>query len=68
VGARDYILAIRLGMTFAQYEKKFASQFGYDALAMIEWFDANIGQFPDEFDWWKEAVDYNGEDEDGEGE
>ena len=59
VSARDYILAIRLGLTFAQFEKKFASQFGYDGLKLMDWFDKNISRFPEDFDWWKEAVAYD---------
>ena len=58
IGARDYILAIRMGMTFEGFEKKFLSQYGYDGMKMIEWFDSNVGRFPEEFDWWKKAVDY----------
>lgn len=58
IGARDYILAIRMGMTFEGFEKKFLSQYGYDGIKMIEWFDKNISRFPEEFGWWKKAVDY----------
>ena len=50
-GARDYILAIRLGLTFAGFETKFASQFGYDGMKLVDWFDRNSKQFPEEFDW-----------------
>ncbi len=57
-GAREYILAIRLGMTFDEFENKFLGQFGYDASKMSDWFDKNSTRFPDEFDWWKQAVDY----------
>jgi tetratricopeptide (TPR) repeat protein len=55
-GVRWYILAIRLGMTFTGFEKKFGSQYGYDGMKLIEWFDTNIGKFPDDFDWWQKAV------------
>ncbi len=61
IGAREYILAIRMGMTFEEFEKTFQSQFGYDALKMMEWFDKNSRRFPDEFDWWKKAVEYEEE-------
>jgi tetratricopeptide (TPR) repeat protein len=58
IGAREYILAIRLGMTFDAFEKKFMGTFGYDALKMSDWFDKHSIRFPDEFDWWKQAVNY----------
>ncbi len=60
IGAREYILAIRLGMTFEGFETMFLSPtgFGYDAMKMTDWFDANSGRFPEEFDWWKQAVGY----------
>jgi len=59
IGARDYILAIRMGMGFREYEETFASDGpfgGYDGIKMMNWFDENIDRFPDEFGWWKEAV------------
>lgn len=60
IGARQYILAILMGETFEGFERKFVSKFGYDALKMDKWFDANISRFPDDFDWWKQAVEYEG--------
>jgi hypothetical protein len=56
IGARDYILAIRLGLTFEGFEKMFLSQYGYNAMKMMDWFDTNYARFPEEFDWWVAAV------------
>ena len=61
VGARDYLLALRLGMTFAAFERKFKTGPGYDALKMLDWFEENSPRFPDEFDGWKQAVGYDDE-------
>lgn len=58
VGARNYILALRLNMTFDTFEARFASEYGYDALKLLDWFDENSKRFPEEFDAWKQAVDY----------
>ncbi|HZP80702.1 MAG TPA: DUF6398 domain-containing protein [Chthonomonadaceae bacterium] len=58
IGAREYILGIRMGMTFEGFENQFMSQYGYDAIKMLDWFDKNSRRFPEEFDWWKKAVGY----------
>jgi hypothetical protein len=58
IGARSYLLAIRLGMTFEGFEERFMTQYGYDAMKMMDWFDTNSRRFPEEFDWWKQAVGY----------
>ena len=58
IGARDYILAVRMGMTFEAFEEQFLGEYGYDALKMIDWFDRNIRRFPEEFGWWQKAVGY----------
>ena len=58
IGAREYILAIRMGETFAGFEDRFMAELGYDGLKMTEWFDENSPRFPDDFDWWKQAVGY----------
>jgi|WetSurMetagenome_2_1015567.scaffolds.fasta_scaffold05285_8 tetratricopeptide (TPR) repeat protein len=55
IGARNYILAIRLGMTFAEFETQMASEYGYDGKKMME-FEEKMRKFPDEFDWWFKAV------------
>lgn len=55
IGARNYILAIRLGMTFAEFETQMASEYGYDGKKMME-FEEEMKKFPDEFDWWFKAV------------
>jgi len=57
IGARNYILAIRLGETLEQHEKQFEVDGDYlDAKKMWDWFEKNSALFPDEFGWWREAV------------
>jgi hypothetical protein len=43
-------------MTFEEFEHPFKTDLGYDAAKMWDWFDKNSARFPDEFDWWKQAV------------
>ena len=50
VGARDYILAIRMNMSFEEFEDKFDRGGYYDGELMV-WFEKNYKKFPDEFDW-----------------
>ncbi len=56
VGARDYILAIRMNMSFEGFEKRF-NKGGYYDSELTEWFDKNYKKFTDEFDWWEKAVE-----------
>jgi tetratricopeptide (TPR) repeat protein len=56
VGARDYILAIRMNMTFEQFEDRF-NKAGFHDNEMSDWFDKNSRKFPDEFGWWEKAVE-----------
>lgn len=56
VGARDYILAIRMDMSFEDFERRFNKGDFYDN-DMINWFEKNYKKFPDEFDWWEKAVE-----------
>jgi tetratricopeptide (TPR) repeat protein len=58
IGARTYILAIRLGMTFDEFETEMMSDlgYGYDGIKMMK-FEEKMKDFPDEFDWWFEAVE-----------
>lgn len=51
VGARNYILAIRMGMSFEEYEEQF-NKGGYYDSESVTWFDKNAPKFPDEFGWW----------------
>lgn len=53
IGARTYILAIRLGITFEEFEKKMMTKdgLGYDGKKMWK-FEEKMKEFPDEFDWW----------------
>jgi len=55
VGARDYILAIRMDMSFEKFEERF-NKGGYYDMKLVKWFDKNYKKFPDEFDWWEEAI------------
>jgi tetratricopeptide (TPR) repeat protein len=55
-GARNYILAIRMNMSFEEFENRFNKGGFYDN-EMVEWFDENYSKFPDEFDWWKKAIE-----------
>ena len=56
VGARDYILAIRMDMSFEDFERRFNKGGFYDN-EMINWFEKNYKKFPDDFDWWEKAVE-----------
>lgn len=55
-GARWYILAIRMNMSYEGFEKHF-NKGGYYDSELMEWFDKNYKKFPDEFDWWEKAVE-----------
>ena len=55
IGARNYILAIRTGMTHAGFENKFDKGGCYDS-TLYDWFDKNHKKYPDEFGWWTEAT------------
>jgi hypothetical protein len=58
---RETILAIRLGLSFSEYQKTILAAFGDDGDKYDDWFNANSPQFPEEFDWWKKAVGYGEE-------
>lgn len=49
VGARNYILAIREGMTLSAYEKRF-DRGGYYDMESFEWFEQNMAKYPEEFE------------------
>jgi len=56
IGARSYILAIRLGMKFDEFEIKMMSKEGYyDGMKMMK-FEEKMKDFPDEFAWWFETT------------
>lgn len=48
IGARFYILGIRMDMTFEEFQDQF-DKGGYYDREIIEWFEANMDKFPDEF-------------------
>lgn len=56
VGARDYILAIRMNMSFEEFENRF-NKGGYYDTELSDWFDENYKKFPDEFGWWEKAIE-----------
>lgn len=57
IGARNYILAILLGMKFEEFETQMmvAGGYGYDGKKMME-FEMKMKDFPEEFDWWFRTV------------
>ena len=60
-GARHSILALRLGLGtdwYAPFEVKEGPMAGeaIDARATSEWFEENAKKFPEEFDWWYDAL------------
>lgn len=58
VGVRDFILAIRMDMSFREYEERF-NKGGYYDSESIKWFEQNAPKYPDEFGWWFEWTDEN---------
>ncbi len=56
VGARYYILAIRMNMSFEEFENRFNKE-GYYDMELSDWFDENYKRFPEEFDWWEKAIE-----------
>ncbi len=56
VGARYHILAIKMGMTFDEFEGQF-NKGGYYDMELVDWFEDNYDDFPEEFDWWEEAIE-----------
>lgn len=58
VGVRDFILAIRMDMSFEEYEERF-NKGGYYDSESIEWFEVNAPNYQDEIGWWFEWADEN---------
>ncbi len=56
VGARDFILAIRMGMSFEDFETRF-NKGGYYDSDLVDWFEENYKKFPDEFEWWEKEME-----------
>lgn len=56
IGARDYILAIRMNMSFEDFENRFNKGGFYDT-ELSDWFEKNYKKFPDEFGWWEKAME-----------
>lgn len=55
-GVRNYILAIRMKMSFKKFEKRFNKGGFYDS-HLSDWFEKNYKKFPDEFDWWDKLME-----------
>ena len=55
VGARFYILAIRSGMGFDEFDERF-NKGGYYDDEILVWFDENHKKFPDEFEKWEAEI------------
>jgi tetratricopeptide (TPR) repeat protein len=56
VGARDFILAIRMNMSFEEFENRF-NKGGYYDNELTDWFRKNYRKFPNDFGWWEKAVE-----------
>ena len=56
VGARDFILAIRMNMSFEEFEERF-DKGGYCDSDLTDFFYENYQKFPDEFGWWDKAIE-----------
>ena len=58
IGAREFILAIRMKMTHEQFEKRFNKGGFYD-MKLMDWFEKNHKKYPDDFDWWDKWCEKN---------
>ncbi len=58
IGARHLILAIRMGISPSEFNRRF-DKGGYSDRTLDVWFDKNSVKFPDEFDWWHKYVETN---------
>ncbi len=54
VGARNYILAINMGMSHESFKKRFEKD-GYYTQELTDWFDKNYSKFPSEFSQWEKC-------------
>ena len=64
IGARFYILGIRMNISFIDFELRFNKK-GYYEKDIFEWFDVNHKRYSDEFEWWdKEMNKYETQSED----
>lgn len=53
VGARYYILAIRLGMDYGGFRERFVGELDSYDERILEWFDENSPLFPEDFAVWR---------------
>lgn len=60
IGARYNILAILMGYESRELEQEFWVGPGMvDAFKMGEWFDKNVRDYPEEFNWWLQGITDN---------
>lgn len=57
-GARNYILAISMGCDYADFNKWINNHENHEAV--LDWFEENYAQFPDEFTAWRNKADKKG--------
>jgi len=55
IGARFYILAIRKGISFEEFEERFNKEGKYDD-SLFQWFDENFKEYMDEFKEWYDEM------------
>ena len=55
VGARENILAIRMGLSYDEFMNEF-DRGGYYDSDIHDWFELNHKKFPDEFDKWDKLM------------
>ena len=60
-GAREFILAIRMNVTYPEFERRF-DKGGYYDKELPDWFEEHYKKFPDEFEAWEKVMkEINGE-------
>ncbi len=54
-GARNFILAIRMGFSYNEFWRRF-DKGGYFDEELPDWFEEHCKKFPDEFEGWEEVI------------
>lgn len=55
IGARYYILALRMEFSFVKFDGRFNKEGFYDS-DLFNWFEKHAPKYKDEFDWWFEKM------------